>query len=347
MLFYSPQAPAPHFFLQYLGEQGLLTNSAEMADALVLPFMYEVIHDYKPEKLARLGLGMEDLPALRRTANELDELSVRLAKPLIIFFYRDPTIPLPFKNAWIFRTSGFASLARKGEWGMPAFIGRKPANTSWETRKKQAIPAVSFRGKAAPENYPFSIRLREKANRLLAKMGSGYRLKNYQPEGYLLRRRAVLSCKRAGGRLIADLHINPRDASQDDYLKSFRDSDYIICAAGYGNYSYRFYETLREGRIPVYLDTDELLPCADVIKWKELMVWVPAAEVDRTAEYILDFHSSIHPDEFVQRQHKLRELYEKYLTTQGFSRYLVNDFLPQMSPPPAYPLLGGVPPAKR
>mgnify|MGYP001329483912 CR=1 FL=1 len=211
---------------------------------------------------------------------------------------------------------------------MPAFIERKPANATWEARQKEAIPQVSFRGKAAPEKYSLSVGLREKANRILAGMGTGYRVKNYQPEGYLLRRRAVLSCKRVGRRLIADFHLNPVNTAQGEYLDSFRDSDYIICAAGFGNYSYRLYETLREGRIPVYIDTDELLPCSDVINWRELMVWVPADKVDRTAEYVLDFHSSIHPDEFIQRQYKLREVYNNYLTPAGFSRYLVYDFLP-------------------
>lgn len=321
----------PHFFSVYLSNQALIVQSPGEADFLVLPFLYEIIFDYKPHQLAAHGFTPDDIPQLKQQAQALDELSVRLQKPLIVFFYRDATVALPFKNALVFRTSGYASQRRKGEWGMPAFIERKPRNTHWQPRQKQPVPAVSFRGRAAPATLSLSVSLREQANTLLARLGFGFRVKNYQPWGYLLRRRAVRACQKAQQAdkgLQTNFLLNPGEAATDDYLASFRQSDYIICAAGFGNYSYRLYETLREGRIPVYIDTDELLPCADRIAWRELMVWVPANRVDQTADYILAFHNALDAAAFVQRQHTLRHIFETCLTPQAFPRYLVNDFLP-------------------
>ena len=48
------------------------------------------------------------------------------------------------------------------------------------------------------------------------------------------------------------------------YVENLVASDYVLCARGAGNFSYRLYETLSCGRIPVFVDTDCVLPHEDV-----------------------------------------------------------------------------------
>lgn len=324
-------SPLPHFLTKFLQGNGQMVTVPLEAHFLLLPFMYEFIYDYKPAKLRALGIDEAALQYMKQQAEELDELSVRLQKKLIVLFYRDPVQPLPFRNSLVFRTSGFLHRLGANTFGLPAFVDGRPANGQFFIREKGQKPVVSFRGKAAPLRLPYSLAARCLANQLLERVGSQKRVKNYQPAGYLLRRKAVLSCLAAGPLLETDMVVNPVaniPGYKGQYLESFALSDYFICAAGFGNYAYRLYETMREGRIPVYIDTGWLLPCSDKINWKERMVWVPERDVAHTAQYILEFHHQIHPDDFKALQEANRSTYFKYLTTQGFSRYLATDFLP-------------------
>ena len=81
----------------------------------------------------------------------------------------------------------------------------------------------------------------------------------------------------------------------------------MLCARGRGNFSYRLYETLCSGRIPVFIDTDCVLPFEDVIDWRSLCVWVPEAEVDQVAERVADFHARLSPVELPELQVAVRQ----------------------------------------
>ena len=47
---------------------------------------------------------------------------------------------------------------------------------------------------------------------------------------------------------------------------------FSFCPRGRGNYSIRFYETLRAGRIPVMVDSDQVFPCEDLIDWDDIII---------------------------------------------------------------------------
>ncbi len=66
-----------------------------------------------------------------------------------------------------------------------------------------------------------------------------------------------------------------------EYVANTQASDYVLCTRGWGNFSFRLYETLCLGRIPVFVDTDCVLPAADEIDWRSLCVWVPGSELGR------------------------------------------------------------------
>ncbi len=166
---------------------------------------------------------------------------------------------------------------------------------------------------------------------LLAKAGVSYRLNIWYDQKLLLRRKAILHLKKGGKYLqtdvaLSDYHLAHSHPQKQDYLNSLAQNPYILCVAGWGNYSYRFYETLREGRIPVFIDTECLLPCTDIIDWKSLIVWVPERKTNYIARTITSFHNNILPAVFKERQEILRNIYEQYLTKKGFAEYLFDWF---------------------
>jgi hypothetical protein len=75
---------------------------------------------------------------------------------------------------------------------------------------------------------------------------------------------------------------------------------YILCPRGTENYSYRIYETLSRGRVPVIIDTDVVLP--EEIDWDAVSIRVPYDAVDRIHEIILRDYNSRSPAHFAARQ---------------------------------------------
>src|SRR5690606_31539385 len=88
---------------------------------------------------------------------------------------------------------------------------------------------------------------------------------------------------------------NNKDSHQTtmDFYNNLKDSDYVVCVRGAGNFSVRLYETLAMGRIPVFIDTDCALPLENSIDWKKHTVWIEYAERNRVAEKVKEFHGSL------------------------------------------------------
>lgn len=103
-----------------------------------------------------------------------------------------------------------------------------------------------------------------------------------------------------------------------EFVRNLRESDYGLCVRGSGNFSFRFYETLCMGRIPVFVDTDCVLPLDFDIEWRDYCVWVEADDVGRIGDRILEFHESLGEAEFEERQHACRRLWETHLSPEGF-----------------------------
>jgi len=293
--------------------------------------MYEYIYDYSEAECLRCGITGFDLSEFRDIAKKLDMLSVSCNRKLILFFYRDPAHELPFCNPIVFRTSAYKSKGNQPTFGLPAFINHKPHLDVPSVLPHKRKPRVNFRGTIAPLKLSRGVDLRDKINMALLRSGINFKLQNWYPRGYLLRRRAVLSCIGIPQYLETDFILNPSskiEGYKEDYLQSFQNGDYFICAAGFGNYSYRLYEVMRSGRIPVLIDSDQLLPCDNHFSWSEVAVIIPEREVDKTGLIIKEFNESIHPDDYVEKQIKIKEFYNYYLTQFGFANYILSILLP-------------------
>jgi Exostosin family len=86
----------------------------------------------------------------------------------------------------------------------------------------------------------------------------------------------------------------------DLYAAHLRNNTYIVCPRGVENYSYRMYEALNSGRIPVIIDTDMILP--DQIDWRSLALIVPFDSLDQLHEIIMEDYQTRSAEEFIERQ---------------------------------------------
>lgn len=101
-------------------------------------------------------------------------------------------------------------------------------------------------------------------------------------------------------------------ASSDDhknYQNHMLRNTYVLCPRGYENFSFRFYETLAYGRIPVLIDTDTVLP--PNVNWDELCVRVPYEKMNDLENIIRNDYETKTESEFIERQEKAIKVMEE------------------------------------
>ena len=257
------------------------------------------------------------LSQLQNRLQHLVHLAEKYNKPLLLFEYSDTNTPVPCRQAWIWRTSLDARTRQPLEWSLPAFH----ADTGFEPLSLNPLPSVGFCGQAFPLQQSLRQRVTERTRELM-------RRPLPSPLGYRLRRNAMRSCLRAGRRLRCGFLLTdpadplPKTQQRQRFLANLHGHAYVLCGSGYGNYSYRFYEALSAGRIPVLLNSHCVLPFAEEIPWRELVVWLPPHQINEAAERITAFHSRFNDESFAAHQRRLREVWETSCCSRGFQQHL-------------------------
>jgi hypothetical protein len=324
---FAPNAPFHHIFWSIFQKKGVLTIHIEEADYILLPFGYEFIIEYTESDYLEKGYTQNDHKSAHTCFTQANQLSVTTGKPMVVIHYRDSAEPFGLPNAIVFRTSVLASKAEKNTFCLPAFVDDfTQSNQPWQPVGWTPKPCISFRGLSAPLQLSQSIQARLFINKIARKFSINNRIKTFFPEGYLLRRSALVHLLRKKNLIDMDVAINAAKNSlkyREDYLVAFTKHPYFLAVAGHGNYSYRLFEIMREGRIPVFINNDGMMPCSDKIDWKRLVIWIEKEEVKYIAEKIMDIHRQLHPDDFIGWQQKIRGTYETYCTVDSFSDYII------------------------
>lgn len=73
------------------------------------------------------------------------------------------------------------------------------------------------------------------------------------------------------------------------FIKSLAESKMVLAARGGGLSSYRFFEAMSAGRVPILLADDWELPCKDLIEWDKCIVQIPESEARRAGPFLVDY----------------------------------------------------------
>jgi hypothetical protein len=98
---------------------------------------------------------------------------------------------------------------------------------------------------------------------------------------------------------------------RQQFLDNLQHNAYALCVRGTDNYSWRFYEALSLGKVPILIDTDCMLPLEDEIPWDQFIVRVPSTRLQELPERLWEWHSQFSPSEFCELQRQLRLLFER------------------------------------
>jgi exostosin family protein len=323
---WGPPSPPPwpaRGYADALAGSGVFV-AAELADADVAIFP----RDWKHARASAEGVAR---------ALAFVDAARAAGKPCVFFWASDSTDAFPFDDVVVFRPSLFRSRRGRREFALPGFhedlLGR--VGGELPLRERRDIPTVSFCGHAVREPTPRGALAR--GRRLVGDVRRAVAVRTGIPlkADIFVRRRAL---ERLSSQSLVDTNIVLRDeyhgvATADpergpalwetlraEYVDSIVESDYVLCARGNGNYSYRLYEALCLGRIPVFVDTDCVLPYDFAVDWRDHVLWLTRRDVPRIAERIRDFHARLSPDDFVELQRRGRQLWEQYLSPLGFFR---------------------------
>ena len=107
-----------------------------------------------------------------------------------------------------------------------------------------------------------------------------------------------------------------------EFFDNIKDSDYVLCVRGVGNFSVRLYETLAMGRIPVFVDTDCMLPHDQYVDWKRHVVWVDYNNRHRIVDLVSDFHSTLNEEKLNEMFMRNRKLWEERLQLNTYFKTL-------------------------
>lgn len=268
------------------------------------------------------------------------EQEVRAAKeagkPVVVFSGGDHPARMPFGDVILFESAGYRS--------DPGFLYHSASPTilrdyineycggTLPLRDKQAEPIVGFCGQASTNVLQTAWRSIRRVKRELE-----YRLdfSKWEPppfETTSFRAKVLKAFEKPGIRTNylarrqyqagKSSEMSTHSQEKLDFVTNVLESDYTLCMRGGGNYSVRFYETLSLGRIPVFIDTDCLLPFDDDIDYRGIFPWIDIEDLPRAAEILLDFHSKLSNDDFKALQMTCRYLWLEHMTANGFMKDL-------------------------
>lgn len=305
------------------GKEFIEFTSAEDAEAALLPLFYNSAHDIK---------------VLEKAIQPFVDIVSKLNKKLLIFTGHDaPGCPTTIKNSIIFNSAVTKSAQEKNVFSYPHFFEdflEEYLGTPLQVRQKGPKAVVGFCGYAPP----LALNLSKEKVISIAKLGANYLgwMKKFPSRAsHSYRARAIiglLRSKRIERNFIIKSRfafgptgqLNSGNTEESDtffrrnFVNNIYGSDYVLCVRGIGNNSIRFFEALCCGRIPIFVNTNCVLPFDHIIDWKSLCIWIEEKDIDRIDQIVFNFHQNISNEEFIALQLRLRAIWEEYLSPLGF-----------------------------
>jgi hypothetical protein len=112
-----------------------------------------------------------------------------------------------------------------------------------------------------------------------------------------------------------DIIKNIQKKSKELFYNNILENLFTLCVRGWGNYSYRFCQTICLGRIPILIDTDCCLPYEEIFDYTKYIVIVKSGENinEKINEFIKQNSNHLH-----DIQKDLYNFGEKYLKPHSY-----------------------------
>ena len=268
---------------------------------------------------ADVVLCAHDPVTQRQAARHVASLAADSGKPLFMHTDSDDVRPSAPVDGLLWRSSAFRSRLRSHEriaTGCVPDLREERTSEDPEFLPWQRTPTLGFIGHVASGfrslgylrrgwQHFHGFRLRERA------LGALERSSLVETD--FLRRSRNLGPPMAG--VDGDTAIR---AMRREYVRSVFSNQYSLCMRGAGNWSYRLFESLSAGRIPLLVDTDCALPLEDEVPWESHLCRVPIGQLASIGRILADFHENLGPQGFLAMQQRNRQLWLNRLEPGAF-----------------------------
>jgi hypothetical protein len=240
----------------------------------------------------------------------------------VFFDGRDDTAPVRVTRprVTVFRTSLQARARLPHERAMPApcddllaTVGGNLVERAWS--KRPSVGFCGFVGSPLRRLGFHALRQHQKSEALALRERTLTRFERHAAiETRFIRRSAFW------GGSMGRFHLDEarQRKARAEFVQNLLDTDYALCIRGKGNFSFRLYETLSAGRVPIFVNSDCVLPFEGRIDWKRHTVWLEESELDLAVDKVLYFHENLGAGGFKQLQEANRRLWQDWLSPEGF-----------------------------
>jgi len=256
-------------------------------------------------------------------------------KKCIVFFPGDDDAPVKMRDTIVFRNSKYKGDLLGNEFIIPAYSPDLGTKYGFEILPRSDKPSISFCGWTRFDSKMSAIKAFIKY--MIARVEAMfYRRLIYRIKGLWLRRRALKILKKHSG---IDNRFIERDSysgnektikidtkrAEEEFVQNMKSSLFALCIKGNGNFSARFYEALSLARIPIFIDTDCVLPLSNIINYDDFIIKIDLKEIKSLSDIVIKSFSNMTEADINRKQNLAREIYTKYLRIDSFFEYIFDE----------------------
>ncbi len=118
---------------------------------------------------------------------------------------------------------------------------------------------------------------------------------------------------------LEDMNSEISIANQSIFKKTMLDSYFSICPRGFGPTSFRLYESIMNGVVPVYISNNHFLPFKDKIDWNKFAIILKSRGINKIPKLL---KSKIENGSYYQMKKELDDIKDEYFNFEYMTKYI-------------------------
>lgn len=106
--------------------------------------------------------------------------------------------------------------------------------------------------------------------------------------------------------------------AREEYMTHLNDNCFNLCVRGAGNFSYRLYETMMMGRIPIIVDSDQVFPFENILNYNDFSITLFENNINEINEKISLWLKNKTVEDIINIQKLNRNIWLEYMSPTGF-----------------------------
>ena len=119
---------------------------------------------------------------------------------------------------------------------------------------------------------------------------------------------------------ISSMDANISKKNQELFLKKMYESYFSICPRGFGPTSFRLYESIKLGIVPVYVSDEHFLPFEDIIDWSKFSIILKSNKIKKLPKVL---NKIIDSGNYLSLLENLKIVSEKYFNYNFMCKYII------------------------